>query len=173
MLISCTSIISYVLIIYIILASNNASSQSNSSQIIQSCGNTGILINNKRSLLKAIEFHPILLKCTKDASNHHNNSIYGEIVQISSKLLPNDDKKCPVSYDTLGNPRTALHLCKSSSQDFYCHFNISNVIITNQGGLLDCKSLNAYSFNHPSMKGKSIHGISCKYLTSPHINTIS
>jgi hypothetical protein len=88
----------------------------------------------------------LVLVCNKDAKlNSMSNSI--NVSFISHKF----STECPCAYDITGKCRQKPHMCTATSQNFFCDFRLKNIIITPDGGLIDCASLTPISFSHPSM----------------------
>jgi hypothetical protein len=87
------------------------------------------------------------LICSKDQKYGHMSHIN---VTHYSHSFPKD---CPCVYDSKGICQQTSQVCTSPTSDFYCNFRLKNVIISKDGGLIDCGTLTAMTFSHPTMYG--------------------
>jgi hypothetical protein len=85
------------------------------------------------------------LTCSKDQKHRHMSHIN---VTHYSHSFPKD---CPCVYDSKGICQQTSQVCTSPTSDFYCNFRLKNVIISKEGGLLDCRTLSTLTFSHPTM----------------------
>ena len=103
----------------------------------------------------------IIPKCVQQNRQQKNakKSIFLQCTEQRLHSIPyeinitkhNRPQRCPESFDYLGKLRQASHMCTAAVQSFACVFTLSNVIVTKDGGLVDCNSMNGYSFQHSSM----------------------
>ena len=89
------------------------------------------------------------LRCDAPLQKQNNNKYVVETVERNLSTT------CPCAYDgTTGMcHRCSQHdqTCASTKRSYFCRFTLTNVIVTGEGGLIDCATMTPFSFVHPSM----------------------
>ena len=92
----------------------------------------------------------IELQCEKGYYMMNLDKTYG--VRLS--MLPHTyNNSCPCAFDEKNTCRYAPFLCQAAQYDYFCSFEMKNIIITKAGGLLDCETLLPIIFDYKKMFG--------------------
>ena len=89
------------------------------------------------------------LRCEAPSINEGNNKYVVETVEHNLSTA------CPCANDgASGMCHRCSHqdqTCAAAKRSHFCKFTLSNVIVTGEGGLIDCATMTPFSFVHPSM----------------------
>ena len=150
----CVSIVILILsgsFVYLMLVINNNHIQL---QATTSSMESSSTFNNHLQDVKCGDGIPDLtanyqLRCEVPLQKDDNNKYVMETVEHHLSTT------CPCAYDGATGMchRCSQHdrACAATQRSYYCRFTLTNVIVTGEGGLIDCASMTPFSFIHPSM----------------------
>lgn len=70
----------------------------------------------------------------------------------------NFSNNCTCTYDNTGTCRQKPHMCTATSSKYICNFRLTDVFVSERGGLTDCRTFSDISLSHSSIaKGEPLY----------------